>query len=42
MCIYVLEYGGRFGGATRHRLVTPVVIPQFHLVGMTTLWRVAV
>ena len=35
----VLEY--RFGGATRHRVVIPVVIPQFQSVGMTTLWRVA-
>ena len=33
--------GNRFGGATRHSFVIPVVIPQFHLVGMTTLWRVA-
>ena len=31
-----------FGGTTRHRLVIPGVIPQFHLVGMTALWRVAV
>ena len=29
-------------GATRHGDVIPVVIPQFHLVGMTTLWRLAV
>ena len=34
--------GYRFRGATRHRVAIPVVIPQFHLVGMTTLWRVAV
>ena len=29
-------------GATRHRVVIPVVKLQFRLVGMTTLWRVAV
>ena len=38
---HYLVLGCRFGGATRHRVVIPVVIPQFHLVGMTTLWRVA-
>ena len=30
------------GGGTRHGVVIPVVIPQLHLAGMTTLWRVAV
>ena len=30
-----------FWGATRQRVVIPVVIPQFHLVAMTTLWRLA-
>ena len=34
--------GYRFGGATRHRVVIQVVIPQLHSVGMTTLWRAAV
>ena len=34
--------GYRFQGATRHRVVIPVAIPQLHLAGMTTLWRAAV
>ena len=37
-----LVFGYRLWGATRHRVVIPVVIPQFHLVGTSTLWRVAV
>ena len=37
-----LVLGYRFGGAARHRVVIPVVIPQFHLAGMTTLWPAAV
>ena len=38
----VWSQGTVLGGAIRHRVVIPVVIAQFHLVGMTTLWRVAV
>ena len=30
------------GGAIRHRVFIPVVIPQLHLVGVTTLWQFAV
>ena len=31
-----------FWGATCHGVIIPVVLAQFHLVGMTTLWREAV
>ena len=38
----VWSQGIVFGGAARHRVVIPVAIPQLHLAGMTTLWRVTV
>ena len=41
-CQTVSVVGYRLRGATRHRVVIPVVIPQFRWVGMTTLWRVVV
>ena len=38
-----LVLGGTvLGGAIRHRVFIPVVIPQLHLVGVTTLWQFAV
>ena len=33
--------GAVLGGATRRRVVIPVVTPRLHLAGMTTLWPVA-
>ena len=35
-----LSWGTVLGGAARRTVVIPVVIPRFHMVGATTLWRV--
>ena len=41
-CQTMLGFGvSCFFWATRHRVVIPVVIPQFHSASMTTPWRVA-